>query len=283
MLPFARRDKAHGEDSNQSAYAQTGDQSYPKHMLTSQFRLPPKKYFETGSNMVYNYIMHKIFGLTLRIDKLYLICYYSFEKEMIFMPKNYQKELDNVIHTLVAEHRRPRLLLHSCCGPCSSYVLEYLSKYFDITLFYYNPNIFPREEYDLRLANQQKVLDSTDWAKLLPCEYDHTEFLTAVKGLESLQEGGERCTECFRLRLERTAKAARDGGYDCFTTTLTVSPHKNAELLNRLGEEIGKKYGVSHLPGDFKKREGYKRSIVLSEQLGLYRQNYCGCEFSKRG
>ena len=126
VLPFARRDKAHGEDSNQSAYAQTGDQSYPKHMLTSQFRLPPKKYFETGSNMVYNYIMHKIFGLTLRIDKLYLICYYSFEKEMIFMPKNYQKELDNVIHTLVAEHRRPRLLLHSCCGPCSSYVLEYL-------------------------------------------------------------------------------------------------------------------------------------------------------------
>lgn len=197
------------------------------------------------------------------------------------MKTDFQRQLDRLIDGL--GERKPRLFLHSCCGPCSSYVLEYLSAYFDITLYYYNPNIFPPEEYEKRLQNQVRLLDETKWARLLPCEYDHGEFIAAVQGLENEREGGERCTECFRLRLEKTAQKAKKGGYDYFATTLSVSPHKNAQLLGRLSEEIGEKYGVKPLPSDFKKREGYKRSIRLSEKFGLYRQNYCGCEFSKRG
>lgn len=196
------------------------------------------------------------------------------------MKTDYQKQLDLLINGL---ETKPKLLLHSCCGPCSSYVLEYLSKYFEITLYYYNPNIYPPEEYEKRLINQEKVVQKTGWATLMPSKYDHSEFLTAVKGLETEPEGGARCTECFKIRLLKTAKAARDGGFDYFATTLSVSPHKNAALLGELGEKIGEEYGVKHLPSDFKKREGYKRSIELSKELDLYRQDYCGCEFSKRG
>lgn len=196
------------------------------------------------------------------------------------MKTDYQKQLDLLINGL---ETKPKLLLHSCCGPCSSYVLEYLSKYFEITLYYYNPNIFPPEEYEKRFLNQKKVIEKTGWATIMASDYDHGEFLTAVKGLETEPEGGARCTECFKIRLLKTAKAARDGGFDYFATTLSVSPHKNAALLGELGEKIGEEYGVKHLPSDFKKREGYKRSIELSKELDLYRQDYCGCEFSKRG
>lgn len=196
------------------------------------------------------------------------------------MKTDYQKQLDLLINGL---ETKPKLLLHSCCGPCSSYVLEYLSKYFEITLFYYNPNIFPPEEYEKRLLNQKKVVEKTGWATIMPSDYDHGEFSAAVKGLGAEHEGGTRCTECFKIRLRKTAKAAKDGGFDYFATTLSVSPHKNAALLGELGEKIGEEYGVKHLPSDFKKREGYKRSIELSKELGLYRQDYCGCEFSKRG
>lgn len=199
---------------------------------------------------------------------------------MMNMKTDYQKQLDLLINGL---ETKPKLLLHSCCGPCSSYVLEYLSKYFEITLYYYNPNIYPPEEYEKRLINQEKVVEKTGWATLMPSKYDHGEFLTAVKGLETEPEGGARCTECFKIRLLKTAKAARNGGFDYFATTLSVSPHKNAALLGELGEKIGEEYGVKHLPSDFKKREGYKRSIELSKELDLYRQDYCGCEFSKRG
>lgn len=196
------------------------------------------------------------------------------------MKMNYQKQLDLIIDGF-GKNNKPRLLLHSCCGPCSSYVLEYLSAHFNVTLFYHNPNIFPEEEYEKRLKSQEKLLKQTGWAELLPSKYDHKEFIAAAKGLENEPEGGARCTECFKLRLEKTAQAARDGKFDYFATTLSVSPHKNADLLGHLGEEIGKKYGVAHLPSDFKKREGYKRSIELSKQFDLYRQDYCGCEFSK--
>lgn len=197
------------------------------------------------------------------------------------MKMNYQKQLDLIIDGF-GKNNKPRLLLHSCCGPCSTYVLEYLSAYFTVTLFYYNPNIFPEEEYQKRLQSQEKLLKQTGWADLLPSKYDHEEFISAAKGVENEPEGGARCTECFKLRLEKTAQAARDGKYDYFATTLSVSPHKNADLLGQLGEEIGKKYGVAHLPSDFKKREGYKRSIELSKKFDLYRQDYCGCEFSIR-
>ena len=197
------------------------------------------------------------------------------------MKRDYQKELD-VLLTQLDEKIKPKLLLHSCCGPCSSYVLEYLSKHFDVTVYYFNPNIFPKEEYEKRLKNQIHLIEKSGWAKFLPSEYNYDEFLSAATGLEGEKEGGPRCTECFRLRLKKTAQAAKKGGFDYFATTLSVSPHKNAQLLGQLGEEIGEQYGIKHLPSDFKKREGYKRSIELARQFDLYRQDYCGCEFSIR-
>lgn len=195
------------------------------------------------------------------------------------MKENYQKKLDALLEKLTD---RPKLLLHSCCGPCSSYVTEYLAKYFDLTVFYFNPNIYPPAEYQKRLDTQKSLLDATGWATLTESEYDHSKFLEAVRGLEGEPEGGARCVPCFRLRLEQTAKRASQLGFSYFGTTLTVSPHKNAALLNEIGEESGQKYGVIWLPSDFKKKEGYKRSIELSREYGLYRQNYCGCEFSLR-
>lgn len=188
-----------------------------------------------------------------------------------------QKNMDALIQSL--GERRPRLLLHSCCGPCSSYVLEYLSDYFDITLFFYNPNIQPAEEYEKRLSAQKQLLERAKYKNpvaFLAGEYEPQRFFEAVKGLENCREGGARCEKCFELRLSKAAEIAKKGGFDYFATTLTVSPHKNAVLIN----EIGGRY-QNYLPSDFKKREGYKRSIILSKEYELYRQGYCGCIFSK--
>ena len=194
------------------------------------------------------------------------------------MKKNYQLELDVLLSRLEG---RPRLLLHSCCGPCSSYVLEYLTRYFEVCLSYYNPNIQPREEYELRLENQLKVLERIPGVTLAPCGYDGGAYDEAVRGLENEPEGGARCTECFALRLDFAARVAKRLGCDYFATTLTVSPHKDAQRINAIGEALAGKYGVKWLPADFKKRDGYKRSIELSREFGLYRQNYCGCLYSK--
>lgn len=190
---------------------------------------------------------------------------------------NYQTELDKLIATL---ENKPRLLLHSCCGPCSSYVTEYLAKFFDITVYYFNPCIYPESEYIKRLETQKQLLAATGLAALIEGEYDHKSFLSLVKGQEKEPEGGKRCGICFYQRLLATAKRAAEGGFDYFATTLTVSPHKNAELLNNIAEEVGNMCGVPHLPSDFKKKEGYKRSVELSKEYNLYRQDYCGCEFS---
>lgn len=198
---------------------------------------------------------------------------------------NYQIELDNIINGIVGE--KPTLLLHSCCGPCSSYVLEYLTQYFDITVFYYNPCIAPSEEYEHRKAVQKSLISKMNKEgrniSFMECDYDHDSFLELTKGLEGEKEGSERCHKCYEQRLVATAKAAKSMGADYFTTTLTVSPYKNARILNELGLEISRNYGVSYLVSDFKKREGYKRSIELSKVYNLYRQDYCGCEFSMRG
>lgn len=193
---------------------------------------------------------------------------------------NYQKKMEEQFEELSGT---PSLLLHSCCGPCSSYVLEVLSERFSVTVLYYNPNIYPENEYEKRLSEQIKIIDSMPFnnpVKLMPCGYDENEFLTAAEGYESEREGGSRCEKCFRLRMENTAAIAKEKGFDFFTTTLSVSPHKNAPLLNKIGEELSQKYGVKYLYADFKKKEGYKRSIILSKEYDLYRQDYCGCRFS---
>ena len=199
--------------------------------------------------------------------------------------RNYQKELDRLIGQYQKEGRTPSVLLHVCCAPCSSYCLEYLSEYFDITVYYYNPNITKPEEYAYRLSEEKRYIAlRTDFRHpvgMTESEYDPKVFFEAVKGLEKEPEGGARCEQCFRLRLEASAKKAKELGMDCFTTTLTISPLKNAALLNGIGEEMGERYGVMWLPSDFKKKEGYKRSIVLSHEYDLYRQNYCGCVFSR--
>ena len=200
------------------------------------------------------------------------------------MAENYQVKLDKEIESLHGE--RPELLLHSCCGPCSSYVLEYLTQYYKVTLLWYNPNIWPSEENDKRLYFQRKIIDSLglkDEVPIMIPEYDHAHYLQAVSGLEAEPEGGLRCTECFRLRLHEAASAAKRLGIGLYCTTLTVSPHKNAEKINTLGETVGREYGVRFLPSDFKKRNGYKRSIERSREYDLYRQDYCGCEFAWRG
>lgn len=195
---------------------------------------------------------------------------------------NYQKKMEEQFEGLSGT---PSLLLHSCCGPCSSYVLEVLSEHFSVTVLYYNPNIYPESEYEKRLSEQIKIIDSMPFknpVKLMPCGYDENEFLTAAKGYESEREGGSRCKKCFILRMEKTAAIAKEKGFDFFTTTLSVSPHKNAPLLNKIGEELSEKYDVKYLYADFKKKEGYKRSIILSKEYDLYRQDYCGCRFSLR-
>lgn len=198
--------------------------------------------------------------------------------------RNYQKELEKIIERNQNESRVPRLLLHSCCAPCSSYVLEYLSRYFAVTVFYYNPNISPREEYDKRAEEQQKLirqLPAVYPIAFVAGAYEPERFYEMAKGLEKEPEGGARCFGCYRLRLLEAAKLAKEGGYDYFTTTLTISPLKNAGKLNEIGEELAGIYEVEHLPSDFKKKNGYKRSVELSGEYGLYRQDYCGCVFSK--
>ena len=198
---------------------------------------------------------------------------------------NYQKELEKLIDQLEKENKVPRLLLHSCCAPCSSYVLEYLSKYFEITVFYYNPNIFPENEYTKRILEQQMLIQDMKFqhpVSFLAGNYDRDRFREMAKGLEHLKEGGERCFKCYELRLEESARIAKEAGFDYYTTTLSISPLKNAEKLNVIGNEVGAKYGVKYLQSDFKKKNGYKRSIELSNEYGLYRQDYCGCEYSYR-
>ncbi len=197
---------------------------------------------------------------------------------------NYQKELDRILAGLAVAADPPRLLLHSCCGPCSSYVLEYLTQYFSTTVLFYNPNIQPEAEYQKRLEWQKRLLAALPTrypVTLLACDWEGETFSSAVQGQTQEPEGGARCTTCFTLRLTRTAELAKQQGFDYFCTTLTVSPHKDAQRINRLGYEIGARFGVAWLPSDFKKREGYKRSIQLSAEYGLYRQNYCGCLYSK--
>ena len=197
---------------------------------------------------------------------------------------NYQKELDRIIAGLGQQGEPPRLLLHVCCAPCSSYCLEYLSEYFDITVYYYNPNISKKEEYLKRLAEEERYISVKEFkypVKLTESNYDPQEVFDAVRGVGKEPEGGLRCRECFKLRLEASAKKAKELGFEWFTTTLTISPLKNAALLNEIGSEMGEKYGVKWLPSDFKKKEGYKRSIELSREYGLYRQDYCGCVFSR--
>lgn len=195
---------------------------------------------------------------------------------------NYQKKLEEQIKEAGSGKK---LLLHACCAPCSSYVLEYLSEFFDITLLYFNPNISPEAEYRKRIGEVERLLREMPLKSevgLLKGRYCPEEFFKLAEGLEELPEGGERCFKCYRQRLEEAAKAAKEGSFDYFTTTLSISPHKNAEKLNMIGEELEKEYGVKYLYGDFKKRNGYKRSIELSRIYGLYRQNYCGCIYSRR-
>ncbi len=202
------------------------------------------------------------------------------------VPKiNYQKELEKLLAQLEAEQRVPALLIHSCCAPCSSYVLEYLSEYFKITVFYYNPNIYPESEYTKRIAEQQKLIRDMEFrypVSFLAGKYDKEKFYEMAAGMEDLKEGGARCMKCYELRLSEAARQAVAGGFDYFTTTLSISPMKNAQKLNEIGLRVGKEYGVKYLVSDFKKKNGYKRSIELSKEYGLYRQDYCGCEFSMR-
>lgn len=200
--------------------------------------------------------------------------------------RNLSKELDKKLEMLSAEGITPKLFLHSCCAPCSSYVIEYLSKYFEITVFYYNPNISEEAEYRKRVEEQIRFINefpSVNKVDFVEGDYEPDIYFNAIKGLEKCEEGGARCFECYRLRLERTAAEAKKlGGYDYFTTTLSISPLKNSAKLNETGLELSKKYGIEYLLSDFKKKEGYKRSVQLSQEYGLYRQNYCGCIYSKK-
>ena len=196
---------------------------------------------------------------------------------------NYQKLCEEEISKASAGERVPSVLLHSCCAPCSSYCIEYLSQYFRVTVFYYNPNIYPDSEYYHRVKEQQEFINRFP-AKypvgFIEGDFDTQEFYKAAKGLEQEPERGARCTECFKLRLGRTAEVASEKRFDYFTSTLTISPMKDAALLNQIGSEMGEAHGVKWLPSDFKKKNGYLRSCELSREYGIYRQDYCGCVFS---
>lgn len=199
---------------------------------------------------------------------------------------NYGKALEFKLRELEKTGVRPRLLLHACCAPCSSYTLEYLARYFDITLLYYNPNISPESEYFTRAEELSRLTGAMEGVigsvETVIAEYDPEPFLALAEGREDLPEGGARCFDCYRLRLEYTAAKAKNGGYDYFCTTLSISPHKNASVLNLIGAELSEKYGVAYLFSDFKKNGGYLRSCELSREYGLYRQDYCGCVYSQR-
>lgn len=192
-----------------------------------------------------------------------------FESELEYIKKTYDK--------------KPKLLLHACCAPCSSYVLECLNCCFDITLYYYNPNISPESEFDYRVCELERLVEEMNLksVKVVVEKYNYNDFKSIAEGFETLPEGGERCFRCYKLRLEKTALFATENQFDYFTTTLTVSPYKNSYVLNNIGNELSKKYGIKYLFSDFKKKDGYKRSCTLSKKYDLYRQNYCGCIFSK--
>ena len=183
---------------------------------------------------------------------------------------------------------KPKILLHSCCAPCSTAVIERLQETYDITILYYNPNIYPEAEYlkrkneEIRYVNHLNESSSEFKISMMDCDYESEKFYELTKGLEKEREGGARCVVCFKLRLEETAKRAKENGFDVFGTTLTVSPHKNAEIINAIGNSLAKEYGVSYLESNFKKQNGYKRSVELAKENGIYRQNYCGCEFALR-
>lgn len=197
---------------------------------------------------------------------------------------NYQSVLEDTIDKHIKNGEVPKLLLHSCCAPCSSYCLEYLSKYFQITVYYYNPNIYPEEEYYKRVKEQQQFIEKlpvTHKITFIEGNFETDRFYDIAKGLEECKEGGERCFKCYELRLEETAKLAKKLGMDYFTTTLSISPLKNATKLNQIGEQLAGKYDIPYLFSDFKKKNGYKRSVELSEEYGMYRQYYCGCVYSK--
>lgn len=206
------------------------------------------------------------------------------QKQKSANARNYQKELDKILGQITVP---PRLLLHSCCAPCSSYVLEYLRRYFEITVLYYNPNISMEAEYQKRVEEQKRLIaaynqlpDSGLSISIIEGDYEPEAFYGIAKGLEQCPEGGERCFACYELRLRKTAELARKSGQDYFATTLTISPLKNAAKLNEIGERLSEEYQVPWLPSDFKKKNGYKRSIELSAEYDLYRQNYCGCVYS---
>lgn len=196
---------------------------------------------------------------------------------------NYQLKLEEIIED--NKDKTPRLLLHSCCAPCSSYVLEYLTNYFEITILFYNPNISEEKEYIKRLEEIKKLVEEIphkNKIEIVEGRYEPKEFFDITRGLENAPEGGERCFKCYKLREEEAAKYAKDNNYDFFTTTLSISPHKNADKLNEIGEELQDKYQVNYLYADFKKKGGYQRSIELSKEYDLYRQDFCGCVYSKR-
>ena len=194
---------------------------------------------------------------------------------------NYQLELEKTLKEI--KGTKPKLLLHVCCAPCSSYVLTYLCDYFDITILYYNPNISPYEEYEKRLNEAKRLIKELNKENIhiMECDYENEEFENIAKGLEDAPEGGIRCRKCYKLRIEKAAKYAKENDFDYFTTTLTISPLKNSQVLNQIGKELEENYNIKYLYSDFKKKEGYKTSILLSKKYNLYRQNYCGCIYSK--
>lgn len=203
---------------------------------------------------------------------------------------NYQLVMENIIKENCLEkgqikEKLPTLLLHSCCAPCSSYCLAVLSQYFNVTVYYYNPNIYPPEEYEMRAKEQQRFINEYPMAsavRFVEGPYDTERFYNMAKGLEKVPEGGERCFKCYELRLRESAKYALDNGFDFFTTTLSISPLKNAQKLNEIGKQLEEEFGVKYLYSDFKKKEGYKKSTEISNEYGMYRQYYCGCVYSKK-
>lgn len=197
------------------------------------------------------------------------------------MKENYSQKCEEILKSM---KNKKKLLLHSCCAPCSSYVISYLTNYFDITILYYNPNIYPYEEYLKRKEEQIRLINTIDKINkldIIDCEYDNERYKELIKGLEKEPEKGLRCNVCYELRLEKTAKIAKEQNYDYFCTTLSVSPYKNANLINEIGKKLGETYNIKWLYSDFKKKDGYKKSIELSQKYNLYRQNYCGCIYSK--
>ena len=201
------------------------------------------------------------------------------------MNENYYLLFEKQIKDIKEKNQVPKLLLHSCCAPCSSQVITCLTNYFDITILYYNPNIYPEEEYLKRKEEQIRLIkeiNKINKLDIIDCDYDNDIYEQEIKGLEQEKEGGNRCYKCFSLRLDKTAKIAKTNNFDFFSTTLTISPYKNSKLINLIGKELERKYNITWLYSDHKKKDGYKKSIELSKKYNLYRQNYCGCIYSKR-